>query len=52
MRARLIGPGDPFELRTALIEGDAPGHEWVLSAGVVLVGSLDGLSFVRELVGL
>ena len=52
MRARLIGPGDPFELRTALLEGDAPGHEWVLSAGVVLVGSLDGLSFVRELVGL
>lgn len=52
MRARLIGPGDPFQLRTALLEGEAPGHEWVLSAGVVLVGSLDGLSFVRELVGL
>jgi len=52
MRARLIGPGDPFELRTALLEGEAPGHEWVLSAGVVLVGSLEGLSFVRELVGL
>lgn len=52
MRARLIGPGTPAELRTALLEGDAPGHEWVLSAGVVLVGSLDGLSFVRELVGL
>ncbi|MGY0515596.1 hypothetical protein [Pseudomonas aeruginosa] len=52
MRARLIGPGEPFQLRTALLEGTAPGHEWVLSAGVVLVGSLDGLSFVRELVGL
>lgn len=52
MRARLIGPGDPFQLRNDLLEGQPPGHEWVLSAGVVLVGSLDGLSFVRELVGL
>ncbi len=52
MCARLIGPGDPPQLRSALLEGDAPGHEWVLSAGVVLVGSLDGLAFVRELVGL
>jgi len=52
MRARLIGPGDANELRRQLLEGDAPGHEWVLSAGLLLVGSLDGLSFVRELVGL
>ncbi len=52
MRARLIGPGDASELRRQLLEGDAPGHEWVLSAGLLLVGSLDGLSFVRELVGL
>lgn len=52
MRARLIGPGDVNELRRLLLEGDAPGHEWVLSAGVLLVGSLEGLSFVRELVGL
>lgn len=52
MRARLIGPGDVNELRRSLLEGDAPGHEWVLSAGVLLVGSLEGLSFVRELVGL
>ncbi|MFJ3371008.1 hypothetical protein [Pseudomonas sp. NPDC086251] len=52
MRARLIGPGDVTELRRLLLEGDAPGHEWVLSAGVLLVGSLEGLSFVRELVGL
>jgi hypothetical protein len=52
MRARLIGPGDVNELRRSLLEGDAPGHEWVLSAGVLLVGSLQGLSFVRELVGL
>lgn len=52
MRARLIGPGDTSELRRQLLEGDAPGHEWVLSAGLLLVGSLDGLSFVRELVGL
>lgn len=52
MRARLIGPGDASELRRQLLEGDAPGHEWILSAGLLLVGSLDGLSFVRELVGL
>ena len=52
MRARLIGPGDTSELRRQLLEGGAPGHEWVLSAGLLLVGSLDGLSFVRELVGL
>ena len=52
MRARLIGPGDVNELRRSLLEGEAPGHEWVLSAGVLLVGSLEGLSFVRELVGL
>ncbi|UNG19240.1 hypothetical protein [Stutzerimonas zhaodongensis] len=52
MRARLIGPGDAAELRRQLLEGEAPGHEWVLTAGMLLVGSLDGLSFVRELVGL
>mgnify|MGYP000473365631 CR=1 FL=1 len=40
------------QLRNALLEGEAPGHEWVLSAGVMLVGSQPGLSFVRELVGL
>jgi hypothetical protein len=52
MRARIIGPGDNTELRRLLLEGEAPGHEFVLSAGVLLVGSLQGLSFVRELVGL
>ncbi|MBC3376677.1 hypothetical protein HU762_22300 [Pseudomonas sp. SWRI92] len=52
MRARIIGPGDSTELRRLLLEGEAPGHEWVLSAGVLLVGSPQGLSFVRELVGL
>lgn len=53
MQARLLGPGDPAELRKQLLQGDdAPGHEWVLSSGVMLVGSLKGLSFVRELVGL
>ncbi|RON66631.1 hypothetical protein BK669_00540 [Pseudomonas fluorescens] len=52
MRARLVGPGDVNELRRSLLQGEAPGHEWVLSAGVLLVGSLEGLSFVRELVGL
>ena len=52
MRARLVGPGVAQELRRDLLQGDAPGHEWVLSAGVLLVGSREGLSFVRELVGL
>ncbi|MCM2317940.1 MAG: hypothetical protein NDI93_01265 [Pseudomonas sp.] len=52
MQARLIGPGDATELRRQLLEGEAPGHEWGLAAGVMLVGSLDGLAFVRELVGL
>ena len=53
MQARLLGPGDAVELRKQLLEGNgAPGHEWVLSSGVMLVGSLQGLSFVRELVGL
>jgi hypothetical protein len=53
MQSRLLGPGDARELRDQLLQGDdAPGHEWVLSSGVMLVGSLQGLSFVRELVGL
>jgi len=53
MQTRLLGPGDARELREQLLQGDdAPGHEWVLSSGVMLVGSLQGLSFVRELVGL
>lgn len=52
MRARLIGPGNATELRRALLTGEAPGHEWVLCAGALLVGSEQGLSFVRELVGL
>lgn len=52
MRARLIGPGVAQDLRRDLLQGEAPGHEWVLSAGVMLVGPLEGLSFVRELVGL
>jgi len=52
MRARLIGPGNTSELRRKLLAGDAPGHEWVLCAGLMLVGSKEGLSFVQELVGL
>ncbi|MGF6490564.1 hypothetical protein [Pseudomonas frederiksbergensis] len=52
MRARLIGPGNAAELRHQLLQGEAPGHEWGLSAGLLLVGSLKGLGFVRELVGL
>ncbi|MCP3789460.1 hypothetical protein [Pseudomonas sp. N2-11] len=51
-RARLIGPGTNAELARQLQSGEAPGHEWPLSAGVMLVGSLPGLAFVSELVGL
>lgn len=52
IRARLVGPGTVGDLRRALLEGDNPGHEWVICAGVLLVGSQKGLSFVQELVGL
>jgi hypothetical protein len=52
MRARLIGPGNTSELRRQLLSGDAPGHEWVQCAGLLLVGCKAGLSFVQELVGL
>lgn len=51
-RAKLIGPGNATELRRLLLEHEAPGHEWVICAGALLVGSEKGLSFVRELVGL
>lgn len=49
---RLIGPGNSAELRRVLLAGSAPGHEWVLCAGLMLVGPKEGLSFVQELVGL
>ncbi|UXV21413.1 hypothetical protein N4P55_08685 [Pseudomonas fluorescens] len=52
MRARLIGQGNATELSRRLLAGDSPGHEWVLCAGALLVGSEQGLSFVCELVGL
>jgi len=52
IRARLIGPGNSSELRQELLSGDAPGHEWVQCAGLLLVGTQEGLSFLRELVGL
>lgn len=52
MVVRQIGPGNTSELRRQLLAEAAPGHEWVLCAGVMLVGPLEGLSFVQELVGL
>lgn len=52
MVARVIGPGNMNELRRSLLAGSAPGHEWVLCAGLMLVGPKVGLSFVQELVGL
>jgi len=50
--ARLIGPGSGNELRQQLLAGSAPGHEWVLCAGLLLGGPKEGLRFVQELVGL
>jgi len=52
IQARMLAPGSTAELRRSLLDGDAPGHEWVMSAGALLVGSQKGLSFVREMVGL
>lgn len=52
IQTRLVGPGSSAELRRKILEGEAPGHEWVMSAGMLLVGSEKGLSFVREMVGL
>ncbi|MCU1740024.1 MULTISPECIES: hypothetical protein [unclassified Pseudomonas] len=52
MVVRQVGPGNTAELRRALLAGTAPGHEWVLCAGLVLVGPREGLGFVQELVGL
>ena len=52
MQCRLIGPGNGTELSTQLLEGQAPGHEWGICAGMVLVGSRQGLSFVQEMIGL
>lgn len=52
IQSRVLGPGDAGQLRRELIQGEAPGHEWPLCAGALLVGSAQSLSFVRELVGL
>lgn len=52
IKSRTLGPGDAGQLRRELLEGESPGHEWPLCAGALLVGSAEGLSFVRELVGL
>ena len=52
IRARTVGPGTPAELRRALLDSPAPGHEWVLCAGMMLVGPPLALAFVRELLGL
>lgn len=52
MVARLVGPGHYAKIRNDLLTGNAPGHEWVLCAGLILLGSKEGLSFVQELVGL
>lgn len=47
-----LGPGDARQLQEALLEAPAPGHEWVLCAGLLLTGSEQSLSFVQELTGL
>lgn len=52
MVARFVGPGQCAKLRHDLLTAPAPGHEWVLCAGLMLVGSKEALSFIQELVGL
>lgn len=50
--AQMIGPGTTAHLRRQLLSEQAPSHQWVLSAGLMLLGTESGLSFVQELVGL
>ncbi|MBB6158527.1 hypothetical protein HDC30_005785 [Pseudomonas sp. JAI115] len=52
MVTRLLETGSGAELRRQLLAVPPPGHEWVLCAGLLLVGPPAGLSFVQELVGL
>ena len=52
LQVRKLGPGNVTELRRQLLAGQPPGYEWVLCAGVLLLGSEESLSFVQELVGL
>lgn len=52
MQAVRFGPGSVTELRQQLLGQAAPGHEWVLCAGMLLLGSEESLSFVQELIGL
>lgn len=51
LRARWLGEGEPAELRDALLEGDAPGHEWGLCAGVLLAGPQSAMTYLKELFG-
>jgi hypothetical protein len=52
MVARLLKPSTAEHWRRQLLDEAAPGHEWVLCAGMMLVGPQEGLRFVQELVGL
>lgn len=51
LRARWLGEGEPAELRDALLEGEAPGHEWGLCAGVLLAGPQSAMTYLKELFG-
>lgn len=52
LRVRRLGPGDPDELRRQLLDCPAPGHEWIMCTGLMMVGNAQALAFVSELVGL
>lgn len=52
IRVRRVGPGNLHELRRQLLEGEKPGHEWIMCAGAVLVGDQQALAFISGLVGL
>ncbi|MCY1535385.1 hypothetical protein D9M68_707860 [compost metagenome] len=52
VQARWLTGSSPAALRRELLQGTAPGHEWVLCAGMILVGGDGALNFMRELMGL
>lgn len=51
LRVRWLDEGDPAELRDALLDGDAPGHEWSLCAGALLAGAQPAMTYLKELCG-
>ncbi|MNN54476.1 hypothetical protein D3C81_1692940 [compost metagenome] len=51
-RARLIHGQGLADIKRKLLSGDAPGHEYVLCAGLMLIGHGGELEMLKELMGL